>query len=160
MKARSNSWACCRAPAVNEHLAETPQIGQLASASSTQPLPGPVEHPAVRAWRDGTLGFSFSGGGFLIPYYCGFVHQLAHMGVIRPGHTHLAGSSAGSLIAACVSTGITTHKVSNRLFQGGGQCCVTGLICCSRRGLQLSPAWCQSTPVRGGFSTATPTPTP
>lgn len=29
------------------------------------------EHPAVAAWRKGTLALGFSGGGFLLPYFIG-----------------------------------------------------------------------------------------
>jgi hypothetical protein len=43
------------------------------------------------------LGFSFSGGGFLIPYHVGALKALLKLGLVRPGVTHVGGSSAGSI---------------------------------------------------------------
>lgn len=63
------------------------------------------------ALRNGSIGFSFSGGGFLLPYYVGSIRTLAHLGLLRPGVTHVGGSSAGALAAAIVSCGIETVAV-------------------------------------------------
>jgi len=55
---------------------------------------------AREAYMNGTLGFGFSAGGLLFPFYCGVVDELVRCGVVRET-TPLAGASAGSLIVAC-----------------------------------------------------------
>ena len=52
-----------------------------------------------------------SSPGFLLPYFCGVVQELQAIGLLRPGITQLAGSSAGSLMAACVTAGVSAQTV-------------------------------------------------
>jgi hypothetical protein len=56
-----------------------------------------------------TLGFSFSGAGFLFPYFAGVCSSLVQLGIIKNG-SHLAGASAGSLMAANVNSGMSPEK--------------------------------------------------
>lgn len=53
-------------------------------------------HPAVEAFRRGTLSFAFSGGGFWFPYSLGCVQMLSEMGIITP-RTPLVGASCGAV---------------------------------------------------------------
>lgn len=70
-------------------------------------------HPEriVEALRRGSIGFSFSGGGFLLPYFLGVIRFLLRIGMAKPGQTHVGGSSAGSLAAAVLSCGLSTDVV-------------------------------------------------
>lgn len=54
-----------------------------------------------------SLAYSFSAGGLLFPYYIGIASALQDLGALTPGSTPLAGASAGSLIAACVHSGMS-----------------------------------------------------
>lgn len=58
------------------------------------------------------LGFGFSAGGLLFPYYIGLVSGLTAKGVIRPD-TKLAGASAGSLIACLAKAGLSEEALMN-----------------------------------------------
>eukprot|EP00798_Chlamydomonas_sp_ICE-L_P003313 gene3313-13340_t len=51
----------------------------------------------LQAVQEGSVGFSFSGGGFLMAYHVGAYRSLLRLGLLSPGSTHVAGSSAGSL---------------------------------------------------------------
>ncbi len=59
----------------------------------------------------GSIGFSFSGGGFFLPYHLGAIRALSELGLVRPGRTHAGGSSAGSLAAAVVTSGVKLDEV-------------------------------------------------
>ena len=71
-----------------------------------------ADNPVLSAVRESRLGFSFSGGGFLLPYFVGVVKALQSLGLMGPT-TQVAGSSAGSLIAASVSSGVHMDTVSS-----------------------------------------------
>ena len=60
--------------------AASPASSSLAAAS----------HPAATAHRAGTLSITFSGAGFLLPYFVGVLGVLRKAGVVQPG-THVAG---------------------------------------------------------------------
>ena len=60
------------------------------------------------------VGLGFSAGGLLFPYYVGVAYSLKDSGALVPGVTPLAGASAGSLIAACVGTGLGKEEVEVR----------------------------------------------
>ena len=64
--------------------------------------------------RHDRLGLGFSAGGLLFPYYVGVAYSLKDSGALVPGVTPLAGASAGSLIAACVGTGLGKEEVEVR----------------------------------------------
>ncbi|MBA0553042.1 hypothetical protein Golob_012260 [Gossypium lobatum] len=51
-------------------------------------------------------GFSFSGGGFLLPYHLGVAQFLIEKGYIKET-TPLAGSSAGAIVCAVIASGAT-----------------------------------------------------
>lgn len=61
--------------------------------------------PVVEALKAGSLGFGFSAGGMLFPYYIGVVEALEELGIITED-TKIGGASAGSLIAATYHSGI------------------------------------------------------
>lgn len=67
--------------------------------------------PVVEALKAGSLGFGFSAGGMLFPYYIGVVEALEELGIITE-NTKLGGASAGSLIAACYHSGIGTKAAT------------------------------------------------
>jgi hypothetical protein len=81
---------------------------------------------AGRSYGACRLGFGFSAGGLLFPYFVGVASALKDLGVLVPGSTPLAGSSAGAIIAACVSSGMSTDRTMEcclalvqRLREGG-----------------------------------------
>lgn len=63
-----------------------------------------------RALRDGTLSFGFSAGGCLFPYYIGCAGALMDGGVLTD-RVKLGGASAGSLLAACIKSGMPLDDV-------------------------------------------------
>jgi len=60
---------------------------------------------------DTSLGFSFSGGGFLLPYHIGCIKALRRLSLVRPGITQVGGTSAGSLAAVILALGLDEDKV-------------------------------------------------
>ena len=58
-----------------------------------------------------SLGFSFSGGGFLLPYHIGCIKALRRLSLILPGRTSVGGTSAGSLAAVVLVLGLDEDKV-------------------------------------------------
>eukprot|EP00882_Tetradesmus_deserticola_P013544 GHRQ01014380.1.p1 GENE.GHRQ01014380.1~~GHRQ01014380.1.p1 ORF type:complete len:384 (+),score=86.76 GHRQ01014380.1:169-1152(+) len=78
-----------------------------------------------QAFLNGTLGFGFSAGGLVFPYYVGLVSSLVQRGVMtRPAQ--LAGSSAGSLIAASFNAGLDMETVEKSLIEFGENCLKNG----------------------------------
>lgn len=61
--------------------------------------------------KDQSVRFGFSAGGLLFPFYIGVVVGLSKAGYMSE-RTKLAGASAGSLIAACVNSGLSMDRVS------------------------------------------------
>ena len=61
--------------------------------------------------KDQQVRFGFSAGGLLFPFYVGVCRGLEKAGYLSP-NTKLAGASAGSLIAACVNSGLPMDTVS------------------------------------------------
>lgn len=49
----------------------------------------------------------------------GMLPTLQGMGLVKPGVTHVAGSSAGSLVAAAVSAGVPAQEVTLMMLQFG-----------------------------------------
>lgn len=68
--------------------------------------------PVVEALKAGSLGFGFSAGGMLFPYYIGVVEALEELGIMTED-TKIGGASAGSLIAACYHSGIGTKAATD-----------------------------------------------
>lgn len=70
------------------------------------------EHRAVvqQAALSNNLSFGFSAGGMLFPYYCGVSSALADGGLLT-ADTRLGGASAGSLIAACIKSGMPFDEI-------------------------------------------------
>lgn len=109
-----------RRPPLPAAAAAAPQTDSSTTSSSTPSviLPGttPSTGRALGALgphrdRHQRLGFGFSAGGLLFPYYVGVAYSLKESGALVPGVTPLAGASAGSLIAACVGTGLGREEV-------------------------------------------------
>ena len=73
--------------------------GRLAVRSATSPP------------KDQSVRFGFSAGGLLFPFYIGVCRGLEQAGYLSP-ETKLAGASAGSLIAACVNSGLSMDTVT------------------------------------------------
>lgn len=58
---------------------------------------------------------------WLLQYYLGIAEQLQQMNILQP-HTQLAGASAGSLIAACVSSGLPLSTIRDACFELARDC--------------------------------------
>lgn len=63
-----------------------------------------------KAVRDGNLSFGFSAGGCLFPYYIGVAGALIDGGVLTD-RVKVGGASAGSLLAACLKSGMPLDQV-------------------------------------------------
>jgi hypothetical protein len=64
------------------------------------------------AARAGDLGFGFSAAGCLFSYHAGAAGALIDAGLILPEKTRLAGASAGSIIAACIASGLPFDEMT------------------------------------------------
>lgn len=60
------------------------------------------------------LGVSFGPGGLLFPYYAGVAFEMQAAGLITP-RTPLAGSSAGSIVAAAMACNVSEETVREGL---------------------------------------------
>ncbi|MEW5301831.1 MAG: hypothetical protein WDW36_004666 [Sanguina aurantia] len=78
-----------------------------------------------RALESGELGFGFSAGGFLFPYYLGILWQLSELGLLR-GRVRMAGASAGSLAIATYNSGLTVQAATDALFSFAADCRAKG----------------------------------
>ncbi|KAI8468886.1 MAG: acyl transferase/acyl hydrolase/lysophospholipase [Monoraphidium minutum] len=89
-------------------------------------LKDPAKLERIRsAFKNGTLGFGFSAGGLMFPYYVGVVSSLQEMGVLGRPH-QLAGASAGSLIAAAFNAGLDMSVVEESMILFGEDCLANG----------------------------------
>jgi hypothetical protein len=77
------------------------------------------EHRTIvqEAWKQGNLSFGFSAGGCLFGYYLGVSGALMDAGIINASTTKLGGASAGSLIAACVGSGMSMEQVTEQTLR-------------------------------------------
>jgi len=57
-----------------------------------------------------------------MPYFLGVVEVLKHLGIIKPGVTQMAGSSAGSLVAVGVSCDLDNDLLFDSLLNAGKDC--------------------------------------
>ena len=99
---------------VGRHVQNGVVIQQCyASMATTERVYGVVESTtgAVHTTKDQSVRFGFSAGGLLFPFYIGVVKGLTKAGYMSE-RTKLAGASAGSLIAACVNSGLSMDTVS------------------------------------------------
>lgn len=97
--------------AVNVAVLEASTVAKSASERHNARKHASSGNPVLDAVREKRLGFSFSGGGFLLPYFVGVVKALQSLGLMGPS-TQVAGSSAGSLIAASITSGVHMDTVS------------------------------------------------
>ncbi|KAL4383099.1 hypothetical protein GQ457_15G027760 [Hibiscus cannabinus] len=70
-------------------------------------------------------GFSFSGGGFLLPYHLGVAQFLIEKGYIKET-TPLAGSSAGAIVCAVIASGATMDEALKVGKILGNDCLLNG----------------------------------
>ena len=68
---------------------------------------------AAALGKDESIRFGFSAGGLLFPFYIGVCNGLMKAGYMSE-RTRLAGASAGSLIAACVNSGLSMDVVLSK----------------------------------------------
>lgn len=68
---------------------------------------------SISLGKDESIRFGFSAGGLLFPFYIGVCKGLMKSGYMSE-RTRLAGASAGSLIAACVSSGLSMDLVLSK----------------------------------------------
>mmetsp|Transcript_23859 Transcript_23859/g.65546 ORF Transcript_23859/g.65546 Transcript_23859/m.65546 type:complete len:315 (-) Transcript_23859:681-1625(-) len=83
------------------------------ASNNVEPLLGVTASPP--------LGFGFSAGGLLFPYYQGIVEGLQEEGLLSHD-TPVAGASAGSLIAACAKSGLTQEELLDALLRLARDC--------------------------------------
>eukprot|EP00775_Hariotina_reticulata_P004363 gene4363-4616_t len=83
------------------------------------------EQTYQEALQNGKLAFGFSAGGLLFPYYLGVADQLQQLGVLQPD-TRLSGASAGSLIAACLKSGLPLSTIQAACFELARDCRTKG----------------------------------
>lgn len=116
-------------PHAHQHAHHASQAAHHAShhLGGALHLPG-QQHPALEAFKRGSLGFSFSGGGFFFPYHLGIVIQLSDMGIITPA-TPLAGASCGSIIVSCVNAGLDLHGLVPQLLEFASDCRSDSHLC-------------------------------
>ncbi|KAI8470390.1 MAG: acyl transferase/acyl hydrolase/lysophospholipase [Monoraphidium minutum] len=95
--------------------------------SSVDPEEAAAEAAAAAraAFENDSLGFGFSAGGLLFPFYCGVVEELTSLGVIRE-NTPLAGASAGSLIVACARSGLPMSTILEACYALAADCRAKG----------------------------------
>ena len=70
-----------------------------------------LRYRVVEAVQRKDISFGFSAGGCLFPYYIGVAGGLQNAGIMR-SETKLGGASAGSLIAACVKSGMASEELT------------------------------------------------
>lgn len=75
----------------------------------------------LEVWRRGRLGFGFSAGGLLYPYFLGIAYELQALGILLPD-TPVAGASAGSLIAACCKSGLSEEALMTACLDLSSEC--------------------------------------
>lgn len=80
---------------------------------------------AREAFLAGDLGFGFSAGGLLFPFYCGVVDELSEMGILQED-TKMAGASAGSLIVACARSGLPMSTILEACYALADDCRANG----------------------------------
>jgi hypothetical protein len=73
----------------------------------------------VAAFKAGKLGFGFSAGGLLFPYYVGVISALREANVLTGAPAQMAGASAGSLIAASYNAGLPMDVVEESMIRFG-----------------------------------------
>lgn len=96
---------------VNEYQAD-----ELPSLNSLN-----IEHPALKAYKAGSLGVGFSGGGFLLPYHLGVAARFKELGIITP-KTNVSGASAGSLTAVLSCTDMSLEDIRSHLREFAVDC--------------------------------------
>ncbi|GFR45503.1 hypothetical protein Agub_g6891, partial [Astrephomene gubernaculifera] len=95
--------------------------------SSSTSVGGGLQHPAAVAFRSGNIGITFSGAGFLLPYFIGVTEVLQHLRVLRPGRsTPVAGSSAGSLVAVSIACGLSMTQMYDSFLDTVRDCRTNG----------------------------------
>lgn len=83
-----------------------PKTTRFSSIISRAVASSPLESGPVAMQKH---GFGFSAGGLLFPYYVGVAWTLKELGVLKD-ETPVAGSSAGSLVAATIKSGLTLDQ--------------------------------------------------
>ncbi|EFN58812.1 hypothetical protein CHLNCDRAFT_56906 [Chlorella variabilis] len=63
-----------------------------------------------QAIKEGNLSFGFSAGGCLFPYYIGSAGALIDAGILTE-RVKIGGASAGSLLAACIKSGMPLDNI-------------------------------------------------
>ena len=88
----------------------------LATASEAVATSAPASADGASADGSATpaLGFSFTPGGLLFPYYVGAAYELQRLGLLTP-NAPLGGSSAGAIVATAVASGLTEAEILDGL---------------------------------------------
>lgn len=110
----------------------------VSSAPAGLVVPGSAQHrphrgrsPSPRlSDKPPALGFTFTPGGLLFPYYVGIAYSLKEAGLVSPT-TPVGGSSAGSIVAAALACGVEEETVLSGL---------AALVEDVRSGTRLNPA--------------------
>lgn len=100
----SSSGRLCLRYARSRTTTTTSSARRLATSNESKTRETPAKDESVR--------FGFSAGGLLFPFYVGVCRGLEQAGYLS-ARTKLAGASAGSLIAACVNSGLSMDTVAS-----------------------------------------------
>eukprot|EP00536_Pseudo-nitzschia_multiseries_P006787 jgi/Psemu1/16110/gm1.16110_g len=89
-------------------------------------IPTSAASSTLSASNSGSIGFSFSPGGLLLPYHLGVAECLVYEQFLDPSETIVAGSSAGSIASMAIGCGIDprvglegTIAISDRCLESG-----------------------------------------
>lgn len=107
-----------------------PSVFPALSANASTPL---------SAFHHGKLGFSFSGGGYLILYYVGIFKALEQLGIIQPGQAAppVAGASSGALTTAAICSGQTAEEFYKTVSKLATDCFSRPRNCSGRMDTEL-----------------------
>ena len=85
------------------------------------------EHRGIvqQAAKEKNLSFGFSAGGLLFPFYVGVSAALQDAKILT-NETKLGGASAGSLMAACVKSGMSMDEITEQCMRLMHDCRVNG----------------------------------
>ena len=113
-------------------LAASDALLPVARPSVSPPRQRPIAltAPQAEAPEQTPLGFSFTPGGLLFPYYVGFAYELQRAGLLTPT-TPVGGSSAGAIVATALASDLSEATILDGL---------KGLVADYRAGASLRSA--------------------
>jgi len=81
-----------------------------ASATTVEVVPATKEKQIDKALEHASLGYSFTPGGLLFPYYTGVISALTDLDLMGPD-TVVSGTSAGAVAVAMIASGLDIDDI-------------------------------------------------